>query len=54
MLRKMPHHRYSRKSYLPIFDSINLERSSLLRERKNEFNIQQNVRNVGIYFQNKL
>ena len=42
MLRKMSHHSYPRKSYLPISDSYKLERSSLLRMRRNEFNIQQN------------
>ena len=39
MLRKMPLHNYPHKSYLPIFDSIKLERCSLLRTRRNEFNI---------------
>ena len=38
LLRKMPLHSYPHKSYLPIFDSIKLERSSLLRMRRNEFN----------------
>ena len=41
MLRKMPLHSYPHKSYLPVFDSIILERSSLLRMRKNRFNIVQ-------------
>ena len=39
MLRKIPHHSYPHKSYLSIFDSIKLELSSLLRMRRNEFNI---------------
>ena len=39
MPRKIPHHSYPHKSYLPIFDSIKLEPSSLLRLRRNEFNI---------------
>ena len=30
MLRQMPIQSYPHKSYLPIFDSIKLERSSLL------------------------
>ena len=41
MLRKMSFHSYSRKSYLSIFDSIKLERSSLLRMRRNDLNILQ-------------
>ena len=41
MLRKMPHHSYPHKSYLPIFDNIKLECSSLLSMRRNEFNIVQ-------------
>ena len=40
-LEKKPHHSYPHKSYLPIFDSIKLECSSLLRMRRNEFNIVQ-------------
>ena len=43
MLRKMPHHSYPHKSYLPIFDSVKLERSSLLRMRRNKFNIMQKI-----------
>ena len=39
--REMTHHSYPHKSYLPIFDSIKLEHSSLLRRRRNEFNIVQ-------------
>ena len=41
MLRKKPHRSYPHKSYLPIFDTIKLELSSLLRMRRNEFNIVQ-------------
>ena len=41
MLRKMLHHNNPHKSYLPIFVSIDLERSSLLRMRRNEFKIVQ-------------
>ena len=39
MLRKMPLHSYPHKSYLPILDSIELERTSLLRMLMIEFNI---------------
>ena len=41
MLRKMPLHSYPHERYLPIFDSIKLERTSLLLMRRNEFNIVQ-------------
>ena len=41
MHRKMPHHSYPHKSYMPIFESIKLERRSLLCMRRNEFNIVQ-------------
>ena len=35
MLRKMPLNSYPQKSYLPIYDDINLERSPLLRMHRN-------------------
>ena len=41
MFRKMLLHNYLRKSYLTIFDSIKLERGSLLRIRRNKYNIVQ-------------
>ena len=41
MPKKMLHHSYPHKSYLPIFDSIKLEHSSLLRMRRNKFDIVQ-------------
>ena len=41
MLRIMPHHSDPQKSYLPIFDSIKLERSLLLRMSRNGFDIVQ-------------
>ena len=41
MLRKMPHHSYPHKSYLPIFDSIILERGSLAAMRRDELDIVQ-------------
>ena len=40
-LRKMPLHSYPHKSSMPIFDNIKLEHSTLLRMRRNEFNIVQ-------------
>ena len=43
MLRKMPHYSYPHKSYLPVFDSIKLERSSLLCMRRNKFNSAQQI-----------
>ena len=41
MLRKMLLHNYPRKSYLTIFDSIKLDRGSLLRICRNKFNVVQ-------------
>ena len=48
ILRKMLHHSCPHKSYLPIFDSIKLERSSLLRMRRMNLTLCRKFHNVGI------